>query len=307
MNVSVIATLYNEAGTVEGLIDSLLAQTRPPDEIVVVDAGSTDGTRQILQRYADEGAPLRVLVRQGNRSVGRNIAIAAAGGEIVAAIDGGCVAEPNWLEELIRPFDSQAEWVAGFYRPEGETLRSTSIGLVMVYVREEVGPGFMPSARSMAFLKPVAEAVGGFPEDLEFAEDTMFDQLLLDAGHTPALAIDAVVRWRPPRTFRELAFTMFRWGKGDGLAGLRGSIYKRLAVLYAATLAAMIGALLLYRPLVLLAALPLGVQTWRATRHKYSWAKGPMKYVYIPLAHHTARLASLFGFATGRRRRESGY
>ena len=76
--VTLILTVLNEAESVGELLDSLLAQSRPPDEIVVVDGGSTDGTVRHLERYAAH-RPLRVIVEPGaGISRGRNAAIAAA-------------------------------------------------------------------------------------------------------------------------------------------------------------------------------------------------------------------------------------
>ncbi|MCX7671294.1 MAG: glycosyltransferase, partial [Anaerolineae bacterium] len=80
--VSVICTVLNEGDAIRRLLDSLLAQTRPPDEVVIVDGGSRDQTVAILREYADR-LPLQVLVEPGaNISRGRNVAIAAATGAV---------------------------------------------------------------------------------------------------------------------------------------------------------------------------------------------------------------------------------
>ncbi|MGQ9593265.1 MAG: glycosyltransferase, partial [Anaerolineae bacterium] len=84
MRVSVVATVKDEGQSIRGLLDSLAAQTRPPDEVVLVDGGSQDDTVAQIQGYADR-LPLRVLVEPGaNISRGRNLAIAAATGEVIA-------------------------------------------------------------------------------------------------------------------------------------------------------------------------------------------------------------------------------
>lgn len=109
MFVSVIATVLNEEKSVAGLLDSLLAQTWPPDEVVIVDGGSQDGTLAVLESYRDR-LPLRVLVRPGcNISEGRNAAIAAARGDIIASTDSGVRLEPGWLEELVAPLQRNKE------------------------------------------------------------------------------------------------------------------------------------------------------------------------------------------------------
>ena len=62
--VTFISTVLNEGESIRRLMDSLAAQTRPPDEVVIVDGGSRDDTAAILHEYADR-LPLRVIVRPG--------------------------------------------------------------------------------------------------------------------------------------------------------------------------------------------------------------------------------------------------
>jgi glycosyltransferase involved in cell wall biosynthesis len=103
MKVSIVATVKNEGEALRPLLDSILDQTRPPDEVVICDGGSVDATPAILDEYTRR-LPLRVIVAPGsNISQGRNRAIAAATGDIIAATDAGVVLSPTWLEELHRP------------------------------------------------------------------------------------------------------------------------------------------------------------------------------------------------------------
>ena len=107
MRVTVISTVLNEGEAIRRLLDSLLAQTRRPDEVVIVDGGSRDNTVAVIQEYAGR-LPLRVLVEPGaNISRGRNVAIAAATGDVIASVDAGVWLEPQWLEKLVAPLDSQ--------------------------------------------------------------------------------------------------------------------------------------------------------------------------------------------------------
>lgn len=304
MRTAVIMTVFNEADSIDALLESLAAQTLAPAEIVVVDAGSTDGTIDKLESFASRDPRVRVVHRPGNRSVGRNAAIGAATAQVIACIDGGCVAEPDWLAKLVAPFEQGTDWVAGFYRAQGHSLLSTCIGLVMVYTADEVDPEtFLPSGRSMAFTKEAWTASGGFPEDFDFAEDTLFDQRMLAAGFRPVFVRDAVVVWTPPSSLSTLATTLYRWGHGDGLAGLRGSIYRRMLVLFAGTAVAVAVATVLLPWLVPVALVPLAYDTYRKTRPKYRWADGLLKFVYIPAAHLVASVAAVAGFLVGRRQR----
>jgi glycosyltransferase involved in cell wall biosynthesis len=299
--ISVITTVFNEGASIDAFLDSLANQTRPADEVVIVDAGSTDGTLERLEAAAEIDSRIRVIVEPGNRSHGRNTAIENATHEIVACTDGGGTVDSEWLEHVTAPFDDGADWVAGFYRVEAPTALDRCAGLTITYVIEEVDPNlFLPSGRSMAMTKASWRKAGGFPEDAEFGEDTLFDEMMLDAGFHPVFAPKATVAWHPPSGFEGLARTTFRWGRGDGAAHLRGAYYKRTLAAYAAGvgLAALLAAT---KPkLIPLAILPIAKPVWRSTRYKFRHEVSPTKYVYLPLSRVIATTSNLAGFLVGR-------
>lgn len=215
--ISVICTVRNEEIAIKELVNSLLAQKRLPEEIIFVDGGSTDRTLEILKSY---GKRVRVISSPGaNIAEGRNIAIRATKGEWVASIDGGCTAEKGWLLGLERkmPF---ADVVSGAYLPIGKTRFEGVQGAVVVKDPASLGPGFLPSSRSIAFKKSAWAAVGGYPENTYTAEDTIFDLKLKRAGFRFALARDAIVFWRMRPTIWKFAKQFFLYGKGDGKTGL---------------------------------------------------------------------------------------
>ena len=305
MNVAVIATVRNERASIDELIGSLVNQTRPPDEIVISDSDSDDGTRQRLDELAATTHGMKVIGAPGDRSMGRNAAIAATSSDLVACIDAGCVAEPDWLEHLVAPFDlDSTTWVAGFYRPVGRSVLSTCIGLVMVWTPDAVDPAtFLPSARSMAFSKAAWRDVGGFPEGMNFAEDTIFDERLLAAGHVAVFAGDAIVQWTPPATLRSLAATSFRWGRGDGRARNSRFYSKSRLALYTGTPVAALVAASLFPPAVAVTVLPLAVDVAANTRGKYRHVGDRRKYLFIPLAQLISTAAAVVGYLVGRSER----
>jgi len=221
-HVSVIATVKNEAQTVPRLLDSLAAQTRPPDEVIIVDGGSTDGTVDVLKEYAAGGVlPLKVLVRPGtNISQGRNAAIAAASGEIIASTDAGVRLSPNWLEELVSSFSEGIHVVSGFFLPDPQTVFETALGATILPVLTDVkSEKFLPSSRSVAFRKAAWERVGGYPEWLDYCEDLVFDFKLRELGPF-AFAPRALVYFRPRKSLRAFFQQYYRYARGDGKADL---------------------------------------------------------------------------------------
>ncbi|MCH7591966.1 MAG: glycosyltransferase [Planctomycetes bacterium] len=202
-------------------LDSLSKQSRVADEIVVVDGGSTDDTVAVIKRLAQTNPRIRcVETGRGNIAQGRNLAARMATGDILACIDGGCRAEPDWLERLTRPFelDAETEFVAGFYRIEPRSLLETVVGLATMRGQlEPIKPeSFNPSARSLACTKSLWQRVGGWPEWLRFSEDTLFDHKVRALGVKWHLAEDAVVHWRPRTSLRAVGRQFYNYGTGRG-------------------------------------------------------------------------------------------
>jgi len=228
--VSVIATVKNEAGSIGRLLDSLLAQTRQPDEIVIVDGGSTDGTVDVIRSYIEgKGIPIKLIVRQGcNISQGRNAAIRAAAGEVIASTDAGVRLSPNWLEELVKPFEEGGQCpdaVSGFFLPEPQTVFETAMGATVLPTLEEIDlqrrfRRFFPSSRSIAFRKEAWQQVGGYPEWLDYCEDLVFDLKLKDEGFRFAFAPEAVAYFRPRPNLGAFFRQYYRYARGDGKADL---------------------------------------------------------------------------------------
>lgn len=218
MKVSLVTTVLDARDRIEGFLASLAAQTRPPDEVIVVDGGSTDGTLEVLRRA--EGI---TLIEEPGASIarGRNVAIAAAAHEVIAVTDADCELEPTWLERLLVPIEAGADVAMGAYRPVTETFLHRC--LAAVNLPDPAGwdeATFMPSSRSIAFRRGAIEAVGGYPEWLEIGEDMYVDHRFRELGLDMRLARDAVVRWHLRPDLRSTWVQYFRYARGDAIAGM---------------------------------------------------------------------------------------
>lgn len=223
MEVSVVITVLNEEASIGSLLESLLSQTKLPQEIVLVDGGSHDGTRGIIKNYIEKNDIIHLFEDHGSIAHGRNVAVKKSRCEIIAQIDGGCVAHKTWLERITEPFkDSDVGLVAGFYRMVGNSSFQHAIAPYHGVPVEWFDPRvFMPSGRSMAFRRKVWEEIGGYSEYLERAgEDTLFNYQILKKGIKIKRVQSAVVDWQLPETFGQSLRKLYSYAKGDAQAAI---------------------------------------------------------------------------------------
>lgn len=224
---------------------SIAAQSLRPLEVIVVDGGSRDGTQLHSEWWHGRlGCPLRLIEKDGvNIATGRNIGIAAARASVIAVTDAGVTLDERWLERLTAPFDDPSVAACGgFFVPDARTPFEVAMGATVLPALDDVTPStFLPSSRSIAFRKAAWEAVGGYPEWLDYCEDVVFDLRLRDWGATAAFAPGAIAQFRPRGTWRAFWRQYYRYARGDGKANLWP---KRHAIRYA-TYAALLALLVL--------------------------------------------------------------
>ena len=221
MRVSVVVTVLNEVQSLPRLLDSLAGQSRQPDEVVICDGGSTDGTRELLE--AEDRLPLSILERRGaNISEGRNAAIYCSTGDFIAVTDAGVRLGPEWLARIIAPLEEgRAPIAAGFFRADPQSVFETAMGATVLPELRDIHPErFLPSSRSVAFLEDAWREVGGYPEWLDYCEDLVFD-LRLRSRYGPFVFVPgAMVYFQPRPSLRAFSVQYYRYARGDGKADL---------------------------------------------------------------------------------------
>jgi glycosyltransferase involved in cell wall biosynthesis len=202
---------YNEARTLPACLHSLLSQTRPPDEILVVDNACTDETGAVARavpgvRVVEE--PVKGLV------VARETARRKASGDILAYVDADCRVPLQWLERIERRFEQHPVSVAvtGPYRFYDWDL--TGRALVRAYdhlvappthvlVHYLFGLGAILYGGNFAVRREPLASIGGFDRTVEFhGEDTNLGRRLTPLG-TVELARDCWV-WTSARRYHAM-------------------------------------------------------------------------------------------------------
>jgi glycosyltransferase involved in cell wall biosynthesis len=305
----------DEGQSVAKLLESLRCQARQPDEVIIVDGGSSDDTLDQLRAWEErQHLLLRVLVEPGcNISRGRNIAITAARGPIVASTDAGVRLEPQWLAELTQPFEDQdseepAPVVAcGFFAPDATSVFETAMGATVLPVLEDVDPqAFLPSSRSVAFLKSAWEAVGGYPEWLDYCEDLILDFRLRAEGYRFVFVPNAVAHFRPRSSLPAFLKQYYRYARGDGKADLWPKRHAVRYLTYLAILPALLWLTLARNPLW---GLPLlvgaAVMFWTPYKRLFRAMRSfdildRMKAMtWVPIIRVTGDIAKMVGYPAG--------
>jgi glycosyltransferase involved in cell wall biosynthesis len=184
--VSVVIPTYNRRELLQRAVASVLGQTRPADELIVVDDGSSDGTGELFSSPTDS---VRYVVKEnGGVSSARNVGLAQSRGDYIGLLDSDDEWTPTWLAKTSRVLDqdptcgvvcSGVSWVVNGRAETNSTLdhltRAGRVDLPSLFSgRLALGSNFLMRRSAL-------EAVGEFDELLTTAED--IDYALRSAAH----------------------------------------------------------------------------------------------------------------------------
>ena len=240
---SLVSTCRNEMLSLPCWRKDVENQTRKPNEIVIVDAVSSDGTTQALQEWASQDPRLRIHVEKCNPARGRNLAIEMARHEYIVSTDMGVRLDSRWFEEIVRPFeeDQTIQVVIGSCGVDEASVLTAAAraeryltGDISPFLRTDNGeiclkPGRVPGNLSLAYTRRVWKSIGGLPEDLTLcADDSVFGRQIVRGAFRIAFAPAAIVYWSRHRRLREFWDENLRYGRGDGEAFIKTPISFRL-------------------------------------------------------------------------------
>ena len=194
--ISVIVPAYNSEKTIGECLQALEKQTKKSDEIIVVDDGSNDKTRNAVKKFSKVR-----LIEQDHRgpAAARNLGAKNAKGEILLFMDADCKADREWVSEMTRPFsDKEISGVQGRYK-------TAQKGLVARFVQLEIEDRYdrmrkrkyidFVGSYSAGYRRSVFLEFGGFDESFRMAsgEDPDISFKISKAGHKIVFSENAVV------------------------------------------------------------------------------------------------------------------
>lgn len=200
INISVVIPLYNKEKAIARTVESVLKQTKPDFELIIVNDGSTDNSLAVAQQLAIQDSRLRIIDKpNGGVSSARNTGIKAASGEYIALLDGDDTWDPTFLEEqvrLIEDFPKAGLWGvnyafvrSGIPYPCQQGMGAGFRGYVENYFGTKHNDLFCSS--SVMIRKNVFEQVGYFDERIAASEDLdMWFRIIL---HFPIVYYDKVL------------------------------------------------------------------------------------------------------------------
>ena len=187
--MSVVLTTLNEGRNLRHLLDSLVNQ-ESLHEVVLVDAGSEDGTVAIAESYRNRFPRLTVLSQPCRRGEGRNIGARHATGDLLAFIDGDCIANAFWLRRLAAAWGGDPMRVVA-----GQTLLTGYWAFTKLHRVELPHKGqdtTWPSC-NLAYPRALFERLRGFDPGFVTAEDIDLNLRAVDAGARIAHEPEAIV------------------------------------------------------------------------------------------------------------------
>lgn len=219
VSVSVVIPAFNDAEALDRCLRQLQVQTYDHSsfEVIVVDNGSTDHTREVAASFPEVTLVLESTYRNSPYSA-RNRAIEIARGTVIALIDANCYPDAAWLSEGVSALErGSADLIAGNVLFDIiEPLRAAHIvdGMTNIRMRESVETKGVAKTANLIVRNEVFTRIGLFPEGLRSGGDVRWTRQAVSAGLKLAFAENAVVR-KAPRNWTDLLKKQWRVAKGQ--------------------------------------------------------------------------------------------
>jgi len=220
---SVIITTFNEENNIENLLKDLKNQSILPDEIVIVDGGSTDDTVKKITEYNNNELNINLIsdntlnkkFHVGPIAAARNLGIDKAKHQDIIVTDAGCRLDKDFIKYMKEALLNN-NIVGGYYSASFDNVFEERLAKVFIPTKSAfLNTNFLPSSRSIGFKKKCWVSINGYPENSYTAEDTKFALNLIEKFGPFYKEIRAIVYWILPENEIELKNKVINYAKGD--------------------------------------------------------------------------------------------
>jgi succinoglycan biosynthesis protein ExoA len=223
--VSVVVPVLNEERHIADCLASVVVQTYPHDrmEVIVADGGSTDATRQVVERLSRQHPFIRLIDNPRRiQAAGLNAALAVSRGEVIARLDGHAAWRPGHVArcvELLRL--TGADNVGGSMESLGDTAVAEAIGCATASPFGVGGARYRYATSEQdvdtvwlgCFRRSALERVGGYDESLAVHEDYELNHRIRASGGRVVFSPDLATIYRPRSSWSSLWRQFFRYGR----------------------------------------------------------------------------------------------
>ena len=221
-NVSIIVPAINEEKTISDTIESLLNLDYPKDklEIIVVNDGSTDNTKQVVEKYLDKGIKL-INKKSSGKAASVNVALSNIKTEIFGIVDADSIVERNSVANMVHFFDNQSVGavISLIKVREPKTILERVQHFEYIFsafsrkLMHAVNTLFITPGVLTLFRTDVIKKLGGFDEE-NLTEDLEIAMKLRYNNYNIVIETNSLTYTRVPRTFRALWNQRVRWFRG---------------------------------------------------------------------------------------------
>lgn len=309
--VSILMPVFNEERYIVQALESLLAQDYPNFEILIIDGGSTDRTREIVVEYQEDNPQIRLLHNPGKwQSRGLNIGLQASKGDIIARMDGHTVVSKDYITNVVKYLMENPEIsnVGGLVRADAETPMGKTIALayrswfaVPSKYRISTQNAYVDMVFMGAWRRETFEQVGMWNELLKANEDYEHNYRIRKMGGKVLLATELETVYFCRETLKELWLQYYAYGrhKFEMLRYHPESILLRQVVAPLFVLCLFIGGFIsFFVPIIgFLWVAMVALYLFISISHAYKLGEGQWKFVWrLPLIFAAIHIAWGLGF-----------
>lgn len=219
MRISVIIITYNRAKLLNECLASLIKQTVMPDELIIVDGGSSDGTYQIVNNYRNKFVSLKYVVSETKGiAIQRNLGIKTATGDLIAFIDDDCIPVNDWIKLMCEYHEMHPECgaIGGNILNKNENSYIAHVTQIVSFSNKNDSEHyvFALATGNVSYKSNALNSIGLFDETLETCEDIelcyRLNQNNYKQLHVPEIAV-----WHDHyTTLKPFLKQQFNYGRG---------------------------------------------------------------------------------------------